>query len=174
MVSKPDGSHGWFRRFYDETYNLRTISTRRLWFNAFLFPCCIVLGILLIADVHGDRQVLESRGVVVDAVVVERGDNLKLEIPTGDRGPATYVPRPDDALAVGDVVTVRYDPLDPTNFAPTMESGLGGAMASFGAVLIILAALWSFQVVELIGRLAGRRRRQPRNVGFNFTPHFTD
>lgn len=53
MVSKPDGSHGWFRRFYDETYNLRTISTRRLWFNAFLFPCCIVLGILLIADVTG-------------------------------------------------------------------------------------------------------------------------
>ena len=174
MVSKPDGSHGMFRRFYDETYNLRTISTRRLWFNALVFPCVIVLGIILIADGYGARQVLESRGVVVDAVVVERGDRLKLEIPANDGGRASYVTSPDEALAVGDVVTIRYDPRDPSNFSPTMASGVGGAMASFGALLILLATLWSFQVVELIGRLTGRRRRQPRNVGFNFRPHFID
>lgn len=174
MVSKPDDSHGMFRRFYDETYNLRTISTKRLWVNAFLFPCVIVLGVLLIADVYGSQQALESRGVVVDAIVVERGDILKLEIPAGDGGRASYVHSPDDALAVGDVVTIRYDPRDPTNFSPAMESGPGSAMALFGSLLIIMAALWSFQVVELIGRLTGRRRRQPRNVGFNFMPHFTD
>lgn len=174
MVSSPDGSHGMFRRFYDETYNLRTISTARLWFNAILFPCVIVLGIFLIADTYGSQRVLESRGVIVDAVVVERGDGLKLEIPADGGGRASYVHSPDEALAVGDVVTIRYDPRDPTNFSPTMANGPGGAMAFFGAFLIIMAALWSFQVVELIGRLTGRRRRQPRNIGFNFRPHFTN
>lgn len=50
-----------------------------------------------------------SRGVV-DAVVVERGDSLKLEIPVDDGGRACDVHNPDDAVAVGYAVTIRYDP----------------------------------------------------------------
>lgn len=173
MVARPDGSHGMLRRFYDETYNLRTISTRRLWVNAFLFPCVIVLGVLLIADTYESQHVLEARGVVADAVVVERENSLKLEfLAQGDRR-SHHVASPD-GLSVGDVVTIRYDPLDPTNFAPTMESDLSGSWIPLGGILIIMAGLWSFQTVELIGRLTGRRKRQPRNIGFNLNPIFTD
>ncbi|WP_129788916.1 DUF3592 domain-containing protein [Promicromonospora panici] len=163
-----------FRKFHDETYDLRTMSTRRLWFNALVFPCVIVLGIFLIADTYESQRILESRGVVVDAVVVEHENRLQLEILAKGGGQARYVASPDDALAVGDVVTIRYDPRDPTNFAPTMDTQLGGLMVLFGAVLTIMAGLWLFQTVELIGRRAGRRKRQPRNLGCNPNPRSTD
>jgi len=123
------------------------------------------LGVFGIAGSYESQRVLEARGVLVDAVVVERENSLNLEFLAQDDRRSHYVASPD-GVSVGDVVTIRYDPLDPTNFAPTMERGLSGYWVVLGALMIIMAGLWSFQTVELIGRLTGRRKRQPRNLGF--------
>lgn len=114
------------------------------------------------------NHALKTRGVVADAVVAEQQPDPPLRhtvaidiAPFGDgdvRLLRHYANRP--ASWDGYVFSVTYDPLDPDRVVQTGVTTWGAAhpLMAIG----VLWLLWSapFSVIELIGRVTGRRRRQ--------------